>query len=220
MSAAVDRMWSIRDAILAWLYEEKANLRAPQTITAEQIRNAVGWTAEPITDDELVRDGTYLEEEEYIRGIGNFGSLLPVHPELTARGENFAAKGVSVRPGPERQAITTGVTNTTYNFHAPSQVAINSSDFEQTLTIEGQKDQVNAVADALDEYAAQDLPNAAQARGLAGDLRDAAMAPEQNAGRLRTLLATVVGIATTSAGTAIGQQLTEAAVALLQALPS
>ncbi|WP_280248798.1 serine recombinase [Nocardia abscessus] len=220
MSAAVDRMWNIRDAILAWLYEEKASLRSPGHITAEQVQNAVQWAAEPINEEELLRDVNYLRERDYLRGRDSWGDLLPIDPEITAAGEDFAAQGISVRPGPPQTAITTGVTNNhwTINNSGSAQMAFNSTDFTQNMTVEDKRKQINAVADTLERYADQELDNAEQARELAQQIRDAAEEPEQNAGVLRTLLTTAVGVVASAAGTELGQQVMQLVTAALPML--
>ncbi|MGW5514237.1 serine recombinase [Nocardia africana] len=217
--SAVDRMWNIRDAILAWLYEEKAANRRPARITAEQIHDAVGWSDQPISEEELIRDGNYLLEKGYIAGDGVWGPL-PVNPYITVAGDDFAAQGISVRPGPPQPANTSGVTNNYHiTNHGPSQTAINSSHFQQNQVIGAEQDPFNAVADALDEYAAQGHEKADDARSMADEIREAAKDPEEGAGKLRTLLATAIGVAVTAAGHEIGQQINDLAVAALQSLP-
>ncbi|WP_280508035.1 hypothetical protein [Nocardia flavorosea] len=221
-AARVDRMWNIRDAILAWLYQEKVALRTPNSIQPAAVSQAVGWAADPITPDEILRDGAYLVEGGLIRSMAAAadGSLL--FPEITAAGEQHAERAVSVRPGPEREAVTTGINNT-YNItnNAPSQLAFNSSDVTQTLTVESQVKRINAVADALSELAEveEDGARAEQARTLASDLREAAAEPERNVGPLRAFLGTAVSIAATAAGSQVGQAVGQLSIEALQGLP-
>lgn len=107
MSENVDRMWSIRDAILAWLYEEKAILGRPGSVEAGPIEKAVGWVADPIKDTELSRDSAYLIDMEYM-SVSEFFHGKPIYPRITTSGENLAAQGISVRPGPGQLANITG----------------------------------------------------------------------------------------------------------------
>ncbi len=140
-------------------------------------------------------------------------------PRITSAGEKLVASGLSVRPGPPQPANTTGVTNN-YNItnNAPAQVAINSNDFTQTLTVEAKADRVNAVADALDQYIAGEPPNADEVRELATEIRSAAGAPEENKTKLQALLAAAIGAVTAAAGTEIGQLVTQLALGAIQSL--
>ncbi|WP_280413466.1 serine recombinase [Nocardia asiatica] len=200
------------------MYEEKAALRTPDRITYDQVAEAVQWAADPITDDELRRDVAYLKDMNYIDGIATWGSDL-INPTITTAGENFAAQGISVRPGPPQTAITTGVTNNwNINNSGSAQMAFNSSNFTQNMTVEDKRKQINEVADTLERYADQELDNAEQARELAHQIRDAAEEPEQNAGVLRTLLATAVGVVASAAGTELGQQVMQLVTAALPML--
>lgn len=220
MTATVDRMWSIRDAILAWLYQEKAALRTPDRITYDKVAESVHWAADPITDEELGRDVAYLKDMNYIDGIATWGGDL-INPTITTAGENFAAQGISVRPGRPQTAITTGVTNNwNINNSGSAQMAFNSSNFAQNMTVEDKRNQINEVADTLERYADQGPDNADQARELAQQIRDAAEEPEQNAGALRTLLATAVGVVASAAGTELGQQVMQLVTAALPMLPA
>ncbi|MFE3029862.1 hypothetical protein [Nocardia tengchongensis] len=218
MSSAIDRMWNIRDAVLEWLYIEHAELRSPSRMEIDDIQRAVGWQVDPITEDELDRDAGYLREKDYIRATDTFGRTL-LRPKITALGADFAARGVSVRPGPERVATTNGVTN---NFNitnnAPSQMAFNSSGVTQTMTIEGKRQQINGVADALERFADNTPEVADRARDVAGELRAASADPEANASKIQTLLTTVAGIGALVNSDA-GQQLMQMAGQVLQALP-
>lgn len=221
MSTNADRMWSIRDAILLWLYEEQAGARKPNIISSERLQTAVGWVPEPITRDELLRDIEYLRSDGYIDGTGTSeGDLL--YPSILPKGEHLVAKEVSVRPGPERPAEPTGPTthNWTFNNSGPTQMAINSGNFTQNMTVAAKRERINEVADTLDRYADEGLDNAGQARALAQQIREANAAPEENAGALRTLLASAIGAVAGAAGTEIGQQVMQLVTNALPLLPA
>ncbi|WP_280420633.1 serine recombinase [Nocardia carnea] len=219
MSVNEDRMWSIRDAILKWLYEEKAAVRQPRTVETSTIQAAAGWEADPITDDELLRDFGYLMEMGYVTGKGTWGGP-PLRPAITASGENLAVQQLSVRPGPPRPAITSGVTNNhvTINNHGPAQNAVNSSGFTMNMTVEDKQKQLNEVADALDNFAAEYPETGDQAHAVAVGIREAAVEPEANVGALRTLLTNAVGVVAAGAGTEIGQQVMQLATGALPML--
>lgn len=216
---STDRMWNIRDAILAWLYQEQAALKRTGVVNAPMIQAAVNWSAAEITLDELDRDCEYLVEMEYISGQWAHGSLL-LSPRITPKGENLAAQGISVRPGPPREAIITGVTNHHWNINnsGSAQMAINSSNFTQNMTVEAKQKRITQVADALDAFADERPADAERARQVATDLREAADDPEANAGALRTLLTSTVGVVAAGAGTTIGQHVMQLVTAALPML--
>lgn len=219
MSSNADRMWSIRDAILLWLYEMKAALHSPASLTATAVQEGAGWAAEPLTQDEVDRDAKYLAAAGYIRGDWEIGGRGMSVPAITHNGETLVARGISVRPGLERPAEPTGVTHT-YNItnHAPAQMAINSSDFAQNMTLEAKQERVNQVADALDRYADEGLDRAQEARSLAEQIREAGGDVEANVGPLRALLASAVSVIAVSAGTEVGQQVMALATGVLPML--
>lgn len=219
VTTEISRMWSIRDAILAWLYQEDAALRQPTQVDADSIQQSVNWQADPITDEELSRDCRYLTESGYMRSTATMQGVM-LRPVIIARGSDLAARGVSVQPGPERFATTTGVTN---NFNitnnGPSQMAIQSTDFTQTLTVEGQRQQIDAIATALEEYASQNPESAGRVGTLPDELREASSDPVENRGKLLTLLSAVVGIGAL-ANSEGGQQLMQLAAPLIQLFAS
>lgn len=127
----------------------------------------------------------------------------------------------AVRPGPAQQANTTGVTNN-YNLttNAPTNVAIGSRNFSQTITPSGeQAEGLLAVADALQRLLASQEPvDEDRVRALAEDLRTAAAEPEQDKNKLMALLSNVIGTVTVAAGSELGQQVTDLAVGAIQSL--
>ncbi|WP_437427182.1 serine recombinase [Williamsia muralis] len=211
----------MRDAVLLWLYETKMKGHRAPVVNLEDVETTAEWAAESITPAELVDATNYLKAEGYIAGSGAFGGGIP-RPMITSAGENRVAAGLSVRPGPERPANTTGVTNNyTVNTHAPTNVAIGSYDFTQTVTPSSeQADRLLAVADALDSLVASSLPaiDPERAQTIAGDLRTAAAEPEQDKNRLVAMLAAAIGTVATAAGSEVGQQVTELAVSAIQSL--
>lgn len=219
MSQNVDRMWNIRDAILAWLYEQAAALKSPDKIDAAEIQHAVHWQAADMTDEELRRDAQFLLDEQLIQGVPTFGGGV-VRPRITSEGEKFAAKGISVRPGPEKQANITGVTNNyTFNNSGPTQIAVNSQDFEQNMTVEAKAERANAIADALDRLAEEEAAaNGEQVRELAGEVRRTAAEPGENNTGLKAALLNVISAVSSFANSQAGQQIVQMAVNLLPAL--
>lgn len=216
--SAEDRMWNVRDAILLWLYQEKiAGNRMPR-YDLSRLGQAVGWVADPITSEDWVQATRYLVDEDYISGTVGFGSGV-ARPSITSKGENMAAAKKSVRPGATQPANTTGVTNNiTFNNHGPSQNAVNSSDFDQSMSFEAQKDKAIAVAGALEAYAAEEHDNSSEASELANEIREAADNAESTPGPLRALFGRAVAIGAAAFGTEVGRQVSDTAMQGLQAL--
>jgi len=220
MSYAAERVWSARDAILLWLYEMKMQGNSSPVVDVDDVQAAADWAAESITPDEVADATNYLKDQGYIKGSGAFGGGVP-RPMITSKGENLVAQGLSVRPGPPQEANTTGVTNN-YNVttHAPTNVAIGSHNFAQTIApTDEQIEGLLAVADALEQLLASQEPvDADRVQALAEDLRTAAAEPEQDKNKLMTILSNVIGAVTVAAGSQLGQQVTQLAVGAIQSL--
>lgn len=219
MSEAADRAWSVRDAILLWLYEQSMQGVHAPPVDVESVQDAAQWAAAPITPDEVAAATGYLKNEGYIKGSAAWGGGV-LRPIITSRGENQVAQGLSVRPGPPQQANTTGVTNN-YNVttNAPTNVAIGSQNFTQSITpTTEQADSLLAVADALEQLATREPIDAAQAQALVDELRAAAAEPEQDKNKLMAILGNVIGAVTLAAGSELGQQVTQLAVSAMQGL--
>lgn len=211
--------WSVRDAILLWLYEQNMQGVHAPPVDVASVQDAVKWAAEPIAPDEVAAATGYLKDEGYIKGSAAWGGGVP-RPIITSRGENKVAQGFSVRPGPPQPANTTGITN---NYHvttnAPTNVAIGSQNFTQAITqTPEQADSLLAVADALEQLAEREPIDASQARALVDELRAAAAEPEQDKNRLMAILGNVIGAVTLGAGSELGQQVTQLAISAIQGL--
>lgn len=198
MSTDEDRMWNVRDAILLWLYREAiAGHRMPR-YDLNQIQKSVGWVAKPLTEDDWASATGYLREEGYITGSASWGGGV-IRPAITAKGENQAASGKSVRPGPEVDANTTGVTNnyTITNTGQANIVAGNSGTANQSISTGMDASDLIAVADALGAHVATVPDDADKFRDLETNLRKSATDPGAN----RNLIITTLGGILTSVAT-------------------
>ena len=54
MSAATDRQWAVRDAVLCWLLAKTTEGYRSPILDADAIGAEVGWVASPLTRDEVV----------------------------------------------------------------------------------------------------------------------------------------------------------------------
>ncbi|MCZ4557961.1 hypothetical protein O4215_20580 [Rhodococcus maanshanensis] len=204
---AADRMWKIRDAVLAYLYEQYAEDNTVRSLDANVLSSAIGWTDEPIDNNEIGKALAYLMERGLVDGITSFGGGVH-HPSITAAGQDFVARGLSVRgpvEGPQSVPSSivinaTGNTNLTIGSHHVTQ-SIESGD----VAI----DKAKAVATALEKAAAGEgvsAEAAAQARDLAAEINAAADQPEPDKPTIRALLGKALGTIVTSAGTPAGQE--------------
>ncbi|MFB7853777.1 serine recombinase [Rhodococcus qingshengii] len=218
MSAAVDRMWDIRDAVLAWLYEEAAKGVHSPHLDVDEIQESVGWAAEPISVEEIGPATMYLKDEGLISGTASWGGGV-LRPSITSDGQKQAASGQSVRPGPPIPANTTGVTNyNTVHNHGTGNFNLGGNNVTQNLTVEQQIDKVIEVAEALEKFASEESASGENARAVAEDLRSAAGDPVGNKTRLQALLSSAIAAVAVAAGSQLGLQVTQLAVGAIQSL--
>lgn len=215
-TAAVDRMWAVRDAVLYWLYISASEGRRHPHVDLEAIEATVGWNSDSITPDELDDATSFLKEAGYISGQGAWGGGIP-RPTITAYGQSRAAEGASVKPGPVQPANPAGntfhVTNYgTGNFNVGGHVG------SQQLSIQQISGPVLAVADALDEFADAYPTHGEAARGTAAELREEAGSGNPAVTKLKALLASAIATVAVAAGSELGQQVTQLAVGALQSL--
>ncbi|MCX8565261.1 hypothetical protein OS122_30715, partial [Mycolicibacterium mucogenicum] len=95
----IDRVWSVRDAVLKWLYlAAMVDGRRHPVLNAEEITKTVEWQGDPLTQPEVAAASNWLKEEGYLSGGGAWGHGV-VRPSITPRGEALADAGRSVRGG-------------------------------------------------------------------------------------------------------------------------
>ncbi len=214
VNAAVDRVWSIRDAVLKWLYlKAMAGNRHP-VLQAGDIANAVEWQGEPLTQRQVAEASEWLRDAEYISGTGTYGGGI-VRPSITHKGEALADAGKSVRGG-NSPADPQGAT--TIHISNSANIAIDSPGAHQCYWVSVQLEKVNAVAAALEDAArANASPEAAaEAERTAAEIRAETSRPEPDVGKLKRLLfSAMTGIAATF-GQAAGTDLAHLASEALQ----
>jgi hypothetical protein len=216
VNAAVDRVWSIRDAVLKWLYlKAMAGSRHP-VLQADDIANAVEWQGEPLTQRQVAEASEWLRDAEFISGTGAWGHGI-VRPSITPKGEALADAGKSVRggnsPADPQGATTIHISNST-------NIAIDSPGAQQSYSVSVQLEKVNAVAAALEDAArAPDArpEAAAEAERTAAEIRAETSRPKPDVGKLKRLLfSAMTGVAATF-GQAAGTDLAHLASEALQA---
>lgn len=187
-------------------------------IDAPQVQPAVDWASDPISSDEINSATTYLFQKYLVTGQHRSDGRLK-NPTITAEGEDKAESGTSVRPGRIEPANTTGtVYNNTINNHGSANIALQSNDFTQKLTIEQKANKILKVAHALDAHASTGPANADEARRIAAGLRQAVPDPKENRTKLQTNLASAIGAFTFAKDATAGQEATQLAVSAIQSL--
>lgn len=195
---AIDRVWSIRDAVLKWLYLKAMvdGSRHP-VLSADDIAKTVDWQADPLTEPEVAAASDWLKEEGYLSGGGTFGHGV-IRPSITPRGEALADAGKSVRDG-NTPADPQGTT--TINISNTNNVAVSSPGTTQTYSVSEQKERALLVADALELAADGPSESVAEAHRIAAEIKQEVTQPEPSIGRLRKLLMSAL----TAGSVALGQ---------------
>ena len=96
MSAATDRQWAVRDAVLRWLLAKTTEGYRSPILDADAIGGEVGWAASALSDDEVYDAANYLFTEGYVTGMPVKGLGIP-RPILTLVGHRVAKTGNPLR---------------------------------------------------------------------------------------------------------------------------
>jgi hypothetical protein len=213
--AAVDRVWSVRDAVLKWLYL-KAMVETDRhpRLHADDIAKTVDWHDSPLGTSEVEQASSWLLGQGFLNGSESWGHGVG-RPTITAKGEALVDAGRSVRGG-EEQAQPQDV----YISHSTN-VAVGSPGAQQSNLVSVQLEKANVVAAALEDAArAPDVSPevAAEAERAAAEIRSEASRQEPDVGRLKALLfSAMTGIAATF-GQTTGTDLAHLASQALQTL--
>ncbi|WP_234820706.1 hypothetical protein [Mycolicibacterium goodii] len=65
-----ERLWRLRDGVLAWLYELRVDGRTIAEALPEPFMAATSWSDSEVTRDELGEAVEWLKDEGYVDGIG------------------------------------------------------------------------------------------------------------------------------------------------------
>jgi hypothetical protein len=96
VSAATDRQWAVRDAVLGWLVAKATEGYRSPILDPDAIGDTVGWVPSPLTRDEVADASNYLYREGYLTGVPVMGLGIP-RPMLTVAGRRFAESRKSLR---------------------------------------------------------------------------------------------------------------------------
>lgn len=209
-----ERMWNLRDGVLAWLYELRVEGATIAEAKPTAFMEATSWADTEVTREELNAALEWLMEEAYVDGTGTMQRIV-LRPRLTPYGEKYAASGKSVRD----LAGGTEVQNPYLHVEGSSGVAIafNSPGTTQTVSVQQKVEQARALADAIEQAmpAVADEQVRADAQELVSEIRGESSSDSPSAGRLKTLPTTAMTAIATAAGTEAGKVIIEAALPLL-----
>jgi hypothetical protein len=96
VSAATDRRWTVRDAVLRWLLAKTTEGYRSPILDADAIGREVGWAASALSDDEVYDASHYLFKKGYVTGMPVKGIGIP-RPMLTRVGRRAAETGKPLR---------------------------------------------------------------------------------------------------------------------------
>lgn len=195
---AIDRVWSIRDAVLKWLYlKAMVDGNRHPVLNAADVAKTVDWQGHPLMTNEVAEASNWLKEEGYLTGPGAMGHGV-VRPTITPRGEALADTGRSVRggntPADPQGATTIHISNST-------NVAVASPGATQTYSVNEQIKRALAVADVLDLAADGPSDSVAQAQQVSAEIKHEAAQSQPDPGRLKQLLLSAL----TAGSVALGQ---------------
>lgn len=194
---AIDRVWSIRDAVLKWLYlGAMVDGNRHPVLSAEDIARAVDWQGDSLTQAEVAAASDWLKDEGYLSGGGSFGHGV-VRPSITPRGEALADAGRSVRGG---NAPADPQGTTTIHISNSTNVAVASPGATQLYSTNEQIERALAVADALGLAAEGSSDSVAEARRIAAEIKQEVAQPQPHAGRLKQLLMSAITAGTVTLG--------------------
>lgn len=206
-----ERMWSLRDGVVAWLYGLRVDGTTISHAEPAAFMTATSWSDTEVTSAELNEAVRWLKTEGYADGRDTFQGII-LHPHLTAYGEKYAASGKSVRDLPgiaEVQSPYLHIENS-----SGVAVAFHSAGATQNVNVQQKIEQVQALVDAIERAlpALTDDQVRANARELVSEIRTEVNSATPTPSRFKVLATAAVTSIATAAGTDLGTDLGKAIV--------
>ncbi len=197
---AIDRVWSIRDAVLKWLYLKAMvdGNRHPVLLADDIAKKTVDWQADPLTEPEVADASDWLKDEGVPQRRWHLRSRRRSTVDHPRGGEALADAGRSVRGG-NTPADPQGITMITIS--NSTNVAVGSPGATQTYTLTQQRERSVAVANALEASSGGDSPEVAEAHRIASEIKAEAASDQPNPSRLKQLVMSAI----TAGSAALGQ---------------
>lgn len=209
-----ERLWNLRDGVLAWLYELRLEGATIAEAKPAAFMEATSWSDTEVTRDEVNAALEWLMEEGYVDGTGTMQRIV-LRPKLTPYGEKYAASGKSVRDLPGVAEVQSPYLH--IEGSSGVAVAFNSPGATQTVNVQRKVEQARTLADAIEQGlpAVTDEQVRAAAEELVSDLRGESSSDSPSPGRLKTLATAAMTSIATAAGTEVGKVVVEAALPLI-----
>ncbi len=209
-----ERLWNLRDGVLAWLYELRLGGTTIPEARPAAFMDATTWSDTEVTREELNEAVRWLKREGYADGHDTSQGII-LRPHLTPYGEKYAASGKSVRDLPG----VAEVQNPYLHIEGSSGVAIafNSPGATQTVNVQQTIEQARNLADAIEQAlpALTDTAARADAEELVLEIRGESNSDSPSPSRVKALATKAMTAIATAAGTEAGKAIIEAALPLL-----
>lgn len=209
-----ERLWNLRDGVLAWLYGLRVEGATIAEAKSAAFMEATSWSDTEVTRDELNDAVEWLMEEGYVDGAGTMQRVV-VRPRLTPYGEKYAASGKSVRDLPGVAEVQSPY----LHIEGSSGVAVayHSPDATQNVNFQQRIEQARNLADAIERAlpVVADVQARANAEELVSAIRAESSAEIPVPGRLKVLATAAMTSVATAAGTDLGKAIVEAALPLI-----
>lgn len=209
-----ERLWRLRDGVLAWLYELRVNGTTIAQAEPAPFMAATSWSDTEVTRAELNDAIGWLKDEGYAEGTGTMQGVV-LRPHLSTYGEKYAASGKSVRDLPGVVKVQSpylhieGSSGVAVAFHSPGAT--------QTVNVQQKIEQARVLADAIERAlpAVTDDQIRVNAEELVLEIRAESDAEAPKPGRLKELATKAMMSIATAAGTELGKVIVGAALPLL-----
>ncbi|ORV87903.1 hypothetical protein [Mycolicibacterium iranicum] len=209
-----ERLWSLRDGVLAWLYELRIEGTAIAEAKPAAFMEVASWSDTEVTREELSAALQWLIQEGYVDGTGTMQRIV-LRPHLTPYGEKYAASGKSVRDLPGIAEVQSPYLH--IEGSSGVAIAVNSHGAIQTVNVERAIKQARNLADEIEQAlpTVTDAEVRAHAEDLVSAIRGESNAASPSPGRFKTLATTAMTAIATAAGTEAGKAIIEAALPLV-----
>jgi hypothetical protein len=206
------RQRALRNQYLRWVYDVTHDGRYPQP--GEFLRSGAHYLGASYTEEDEDRAAVWLKERGFIRGAGAWGHPAPIHPEITAKGEDYVENDRDVHVEP--RAVAGGETT---NFNGPTQIAYAGRDAHMVQNNQGYADEARQLAQALQQLATGVGGVQGEAlTAVARDLEEEA-GGEVSPGRLRALAAAAQQLLVGGAAGALGNIVSDQFATFIASLP-
>lgn len=229
---AVSRRKAARDALLRWLYDQKAAGRTSPVLSEISSSPYGFYYGDQFPAEEIERASGWLKDRGYLKGQGSMGAAGPLRPSITSQGEDLVEAGhTASESSPSSPAVdaplavaahpiastVVHVTGSNNVIQAGSPGATQSASVTQE-----HRQQVLAVADVLEQALPGLLLNGDQQREVEAtvvELRAAAQQSTPEVGRIRASLSRAGDAALMSTATGLGTMISGYIQQALDGLP-